>query len=379
MSIAFKCPTCQQPYKVKDDMAGRRVVCTACKKPIRVPAPMAAPAVSAPDADALAVAALAEAPAAAAELAAATITVECPNCIEQVTFPAEKAGKQAPCPSCKRIIKVPIPAAGKQDWRTADARPTLAKVQPTAELKDVVSTANMKIVDREALAEAGALRKREREPLPMRTKVTYGIIAGCVIVLAGAGALLFRGKRVVERRDDLVQNAIALVKGNPTLPAGVRAETYRAAGEYVLAQPDGKADVARGHFADARNILATMENLPADRKFEKPALLTRIVVSQIDLVGGPEQVRTATRLDWPSALKELRYTLKTFDNDAAQWEGAILAVRDLTIRRNELTLWRLLAWSYSRPERRGKKKRKSLPNRSEPLVKPPTCRGSSPC
>ena len=133
MSIAFKCPNCQQPYKVKDDMAGKRVVCTACKQPIRVPAPTAAAAVPAADADALAVAALAEAPAAPAEQSAATITVECPNCIEQVSFPADKAGKQAPCPNCKRVIKVPIPATGKKDWRTADARPTFAKVAPEAE------------------------------------------------------------------------------------------------------------------------------------------------------------------------------------------------------------------------------------------------------
>jgi predicted Zn finger-like uncharacterized protein len=239
MSIAFKCPNCQQPYKVKDDMAGKRVVCTSCKKPIRVPAPVAAPAVPSADADALAVAALAEAPAAAAEVAASTITVECPNCIEQVTFPADKAGKQAPCPACKRIIKVPIPAAGKQDWRTAEARPTFAKVQPTADLKDVVSTANMKIVDREALAEAGALRKREREPLPMRVKVTRGVVIGFVAVAVATGAFFLRGKKSVQNRDGLVEQALKLVKDNTALHVGVRAETYRAAGEYVLAQPDG--------------------------------------------------------------------------------------------------------------------------------------------
>ena len=194
MSISFKCPNCQQPYKVKDDMAGKRVVCTACKKPMQVPAPIARPAVPQHDADALAVAALAEAPAAAAEETSGTITVECPNCIEQVNFPADKAGKQAPCPNCKRVIKVPIPAAGKKDWRTADARPTFAKVAPEAELKGVVSTANMKIVNREALEEAGALRQREREPLPMRVKVTRVFVVAAAAAAVAAGVWLFRGR-----------------------------------------------------------------------------------------------------------------------------------------------------------------------------------------
>jgi DNA-directed RNA polymerase subunit RPC12/RpoP len=172
MAIAFKCLNCQQPYKVKDDMAGKKVVCTACKKPLRVPAPVASVPVSNADADALAVAALAEAPAPPAEEAASSITVECPNCMEEVTFPAEKAGKQAPCPSCKRIVKVPIPVTGKKDWRTADARPTFAKVVPEAELKGVVSTANMKIVDREAPRSPGGSRRLAK------TRTRAGAAAG---------------------------------------------------------------------------------------------------------------------------------------------------------------------------------------------------------
>jgi hypothetical protein len=330
MSIAFKCPNCQQPYKVKDDMAGKRVVCTACKKPIRVPAPMAAPAVPSSEADAMAVAALAEAPAAPAEEAAATITVECPNCIEQVTFPADKAGKQAPCPSCKRIIKVPIPSAGKQDWRTADARPTFAKAAPEADLKDVVTTANMKIVDREALLEAGAIRKREREPLPMRVKITRAVIGICLLILIVAGGLLFRGQKVHERRDDLVAAAIKQVKENTGLPTGVRAETYRAAGEYVLGQPDGEAAVAKDHLGNARGLLAAKDAKATDQPFEKQTLLTRILLTQTALVGDQSQIRSKTRLDWAGTLQELRYTFNAFDREPSQWEGSILAVRGLT-------------------------------------------------
>jgi hypothetical protein len=339
MAIAFKCPNCQQPYKVKDDMAGKKVVCTSCKKPIRVPAPVATPAVSSADADALAVAALSEAPVAPAEEAAATITVECPNCMEEVTFPGEKAGKQAPCPSCKRIVKVPIPATGKKDWRTADARPTFAKVAPQADLKDVVSTANMKIVDREALAEAGALRKREREPLPLRTKVNRIIIGVCVVGLVTIAGLILRGRQTVQRRGNLLATAMKLVKENPALPGSVRAETFRGVAEYVLAEPDSKpeatrrddrataAETARDQLANARAAL-TDANATA-YPFERVALLTRIAQTQTGLVGDATQVRAGTRLEWIPALQEFRRTLTAFD-ETGQWEGTILAIRSLT-------------------------------------------------
>jgi hypothetical protein len=327
MAITFKCPSCQQPYKVKDDMAGKRVVCTSCKKPLRVPAPVAAPAVPSTAADELAAAALADAPAAAAEIAAATITVECPNCIEQVTFPAEKAGKQAPCPNCKRVIRVPIPATGKKDWRTADARPTFAKVAPEAELKGVVSTASTTIVSREALEEANALRKRVRDPWPIRTKITYAIIFGSIVALAVLGMLLLRTNRIIQRRDDLVENALKLVKDNAALPAGVRAETYRAAGEYVLATPDSKADVAMDYLRNARSAIG--EPKSTDQAFERVALLTRVAVTQTGLVGNAEEIRVGKRVEWDKTLRELRHTLDTFDKERDQWEGIILAVRDL--------------------------------------------------
>ncbi|HEY1380899.1 MAG TPA: hypothetical protein VGF55_29130 [Gemmataceae bacterium] len=325
MAIAFKCPSCQQPYKVKDDMAGKRVVCTSCKKPMRVPAPVAAPAVPDHAAEDLAHAALADAPATPAEEAAASITVECPNCIEQVTFPADLAGKQAPCPNCKRIIRVPVPATGKKDWRTADARPTFAKVTPEADLKDVVSTANMTVVDRESLAEAGALRKRERPRLTTQQKVTRIVIGALVLALIVVGALLFRTKKTIQRRDDFVQRAVGVVRDNTSLPAGVRAETYRAAGEYVLAQPDGPADAARQHLANARDSLTG-----TDHPFERVALLGRIAVTQADLVGPDDRIRAGNRLDWKKVLTELRYTLDAIDKSPDQRDGVILVVRGLT-------------------------------------------------
>ena len=37
MSITFNCPHCQRPLKVKDELAGKKVKCPGCGKPVAVP------------------------------------------------------------------------------------------------------------------------------------------------------------------------------------------------------------------------------------------------------------------------------------------------------------------------------------------------------
>lgn len=327
MAIAFQCSGCRKAYKVKDELAGKKVVCTACKKPIKVPLQTAAAKVSDSATEHLALAALSEAPATAAEEAAGSITVECPNCIEQVTFDASLAGKQSPCPNCKRIVRVPVPATGKKDWRSADNRPTFAKVQPAHDLKGVVSTASTTVVSRDALAEANALRKRPREPIPLRQKITWTVIGVSIVALLAVGLLIFRGKRVVQRRDDLVKEALTQVRSNTKIPAGVRAETFRAAGEYELLKPDAKAEAATSYLANAREILN--DGNTTDQPFEKVALLSRVAETEARLAGTPEQIKEGTRRDWTQMLKELRFTMRALTADSSQREGQILAVRRL--------------------------------------------------
>ena len=61
MSIAFSCPQCGKGYKVKVELAGKSVTCKYCSAPIRVPFPVAAPAMPSPEAELVAKAALSEA------------------------------------------------------------------------------------------------------------------------------------------------------------------------------------------------------------------------------------------------------------------------------------------------------------------------------
>src|SRR5438094_4752476 len=108
MPIKFSCPNCAKSFTVKDQLAGKRANCPACKKPLSVPKPSAASAAP-PEmhVEDMAAAALMDAPAAppppVAE--AKTVTFNCPQCDEPVTLSADLEGKQTPCPHCARIIK----------------------------------------------------------------------------------------------------------------------------------------------------------------------------------------------------------------------------------------------------------------------------------
>src|SRR5689334_19212818 len=48
MPIRLKCPDCDKPLKVKDELAGKRIRCPGCQTVIRVPANAAADAETAP-------------------------------------------------------------------------------------------------------------------------------------------------------------------------------------------------------------------------------------------------------------------------------------------------------------------------------------------
>src|ERR1700752_336097 len=37
MTIEFDCPSCRKTYKVRDELAGKKATCSACKKPLVVP------------------------------------------------------------------------------------------------------------------------------------------------------------------------------------------------------------------------------------------------------------------------------------------------------------------------------------------------------
>src|SRR5258708_710236 len=113
MPISTQCPHCGRAFKLKDELAGKRVTCSKCRKAFAVAAsaePAAVPAAAghAPaDAESLALSVLAEETVAKKEEAkpaapeAEPIVVKCEHCDFADRFQAPIAGKKDPVATCR--------------------------------------------------------------------------------------------------------------------------------------------------------------------------------------------------------------------------------------------------------------------------------------
>jgi hypothetical protein len=328
MSIAFQCPSCRKPYTVKDDLAGKKVVCRACKKPVIVPRSSTLAAPSA-EVESLAVSALVEEPAAAVAEAASSFEAECPNCMEVVTWEASKAGKQAPCPQCKRIVRVPMPADGKpKDWRAAPDKPAGAKVEVDADLDSAWGRHKISIVDRESLKEAGVIADRKRPPLTQEQKVKRGVLLACLGLVAFVGVWWWIGHRAVAKRQASIQEAISLLgNSKEAVPNSARAEVYRGAAEFRLRQADANAEEAMKYVKEAYGA-ASQPTGASEQGLESVALLTEVALTVADMPGTKAQIQNNQRLSWTDVQKTLRYTFEAMPKD--QYEGVVLALQRLT-------------------------------------------------
>ena len=182
MPIRFKCPHCKKGLVVKEQMAGKKAACPACKKVLSVPATVSAPA----DLEAFAAAALADQPvtpppqtdgksdgkadgktngrtdgAAPPSAPAPAIEFNCEFCDTRLKFDADMGGKKAPCtnPECRRIIKVPMPKIERpKDWREVSKGPSAVLAKKPEQLEGAWGTATDKSkVSQAALAEADAI------------------------------------------------------------------------------------------------------------------------------------------------------------------------------------------------------------------------------
>jgi hypothetical protein len=333
MPIAFKCPNCQKGYKVKDELAGRSVVCTACKARIRVPAPIASGAVPSHEAESLAVEALADEPivdAAPADF----IEMECPQCMEQVKFEARFGGKQAPCPSCRRIIRVPMAETGKpKNWRETAARPSLAKQEEDPALEGHWGSVTQgSIVSRDALEEAAVIVRR-RAPMPVRTKVYFAITGVLIAGLAVWGVLKFKNRRADIVREDYVKKGLDLLKGaGDTVSPLAAAAARRGAAEYYLNLREPSASDAKQQLEAARSLI--IDAPPGqDGGIERLLLLTEVALTQADLTGGPAEVKANARLPWEKVTTELRKSLEPLQRwDPSLHDGIVLLQERLSRR-----------------------------------------------
>jgi hypothetical protein len=359
--IKFSCPHCKKTLKVADHLAGKKGGCPnpSCKKIIQIPAqtvftPSSSSSSSistVTDLEAMAAEALAEQK--QQVVVATTIDLACPYCDENVKFPADMGGKQAPCPSCRRIVRVPMPQrTGPRDWRKPDEQtlPSGAK-RADATPEGAWGTESVKGVSRAALVEAAVI-KEEREPLSLTQWILYSTAA--VVLLGGLtwGTFWWFG----HSREKLEQSAVAIaenyLKDGKANPA-TQAELHRALGIY--AQADGKqrlqqARLAAERIADpvermgvVRELLNTHVDLHIDAEemgavltLAAPGVFREQVVREIarrslaggnDLEGRASRVKQAITQGVPAVSRKVSGTTKDGGSELdASEQNACLAI-----------------------------------------------------
>ena len=203
MAIVFDCPHCKKPYKLKDELAGRKATCKNpdCRKQITIPV-----LPSAEELEAAALSALAEETLKQEEETAPAekgIPMTCSYCGINWTEPMSKAGKNTLCPNpeCRQRIRVPEPKVDKpHDWRQQNTKlPSLAK-QDRPQLEGVQDAAEAKVVSGESLREAGATGI-EYEPRPLKRTLMF-VALGLALVGGIAFGIYYLVSRNTEKGED---------------------------------------------------------------------------------------------------------------------------------------------------------------------------------
>lgn len=328
MAIRFKCEHCHKPLAVKDNLAGKRAACPACKKPIAIPAPMAAPA----DLEDFAAAALRDQPTEPQEVKPPEyVEFECPMCGDPVKLDIALAGKNAQCPQCKNIVKVPLPKADKpKDWRDIGKKgPTAALMNLPEQLDGAWGTELKGRVGREALEDAGAVPVVEVERLGWGGWIRRGVIATAVLGVVTVIVISAKNNRSIKA----VQNVFAearewckeqeATKDPKKIPHPVLKAQIELA--YGLAQLRlGKAEEARQRLMVARAI---MNECDKESLVDHDLFLIELARAQMQLgKENEDEFRAKARFDWDRVRTEMLQSLNQIKADQAK----IIAVRDLS-------------------------------------------------
>lgn len=333
MAIDTQCPHCSKAYRLKDDLAGKRVTCgnPNCRKAFTVGgepangAPVAKPRAKATvppvDADALAASLFAEGAAEAVPEDKRVIAVTCPMCDHKWDVPYAMQGKNVLCPECRHRVKIPEQKAGKVDWRDPNAGgPSLRKIE---KLEGAEGTVDARMVSGKALQEGGVFED-DTEPRPRWHYVAAGLAAVVVVagIAFGAYSIFKGGKEGKQNR--YMEDALAEAtepRDTQLTPAEAplfRAGILMAAGEYAVRQDEPKKlKEALDSFAKARQEIDAAPASP-DRE-----LMFGELASALILLGGDDgQVEKQTRVRWtPAPARDAR----------ARSEGKVYNVQELLV------------------------------------------------
>ncbi|MBX9623507.1 MAG: zinc-ribbon domain-containing protein [Gemmataceae bacterium] len=312
MPITFACPHCATPYKLRDELAGKKAKCRnpACGQLLTIPRPdpsVNGVAPSSAEVEAAALAALADE--AKEEVAAAqAVPMTCSFCEHKWTEPVEKAGKNVLCPNpeCRQRQKVPVPKSGAVDWRVGPQGPSLAK--ENFERPDDIMGGDAKIVSQGALEKAGATNV-EYEPVPLKRKLMWAAIVLVPLALVVGGVwYVVTSLRDRGHNQFMAEAAAEFEAGQKELPAAeagqMSAVLHIAAGEYELRQ-DRDREKALGravsHFTKARTELqqaAAKDDPRRPTGPERSAVAAELAAATLSLGGSEGEIRDEVRIRW---------------------------------------------------------------------------------
>ncbi len=333
MTIRLKCPNakCQKVLVVKDELAGKRVRCPACKTSVSVGAPVAAPA----DLEDFAARAFSEDPVAPKAAAATapkptgTIDFNCFYCDAELHLPAEQGGKQVPCPECKRIIKVPALKEEKpKDWRDVEKKgPSFAKKDEPAKPAGAWDVARGKVSE-EALEEAGVITEPE-EPRTLGERLRLPLYAAggvALVALAWWGYSAFLSRSAQQKALAAALSYVDLKSGKAKLGPAHAAAIQRGVGEYYVRVRKGEE--ARLAFAKAR--AAFMQGKTEVAPLEGDFLLADLALSQLGLGASDEKdLLNNERFEWGKTVEEVFQTLRAIESPDVQAAALREVVRRL--------------------------------------------------
>jgi hypothetical protein len=394
MPIRVKCESCKKTLSVKDHLAGKKIKCPVCQNVVIVPAapppktptttPASKPAppgtstkrvaaakpasahtptpdktksngaptqagaaksngtpAPAPEIielppeniEAEAASALTDEPPAPAAKDAGpkTIDFKCTWCDEDLHFPIELAGKQAPCtnPECRRIVKVPLAKVEeKKDWRKMDRRgPAAAVVNQPEQLENAWGTEEATRARQDSLAQAGAIDQPPTKPVGgvgWLIRAFYTLAALVLLVLGTVGGYqlytsnqqhnaLREAKKLVTDKEAKIKTPLLSAEGHRTLA--------------LLYLREGKAIKAKELFQGSLSLVE-FEASDKNPAINEQLFLIELALSKIELGGEGDEVLSKAKLEWKDVRDELEKTLQKIQTPDVQ----VMALRAIGTR-----------------------------------------------
>jgi hypothetical protein len=346
MAIDAKCPHCEKPYRLKDELAGKKVTCAnqSCRQVFTItptlngnglapaaPAPKKAPAkavVAAVDADELAAAAFKDDPDEIPE-DQKKITVKCEMCETGFEVAWAMQGKFALCTECKHRQKVPMQETGKiGGWREREG-PQGRKLE---ELEGVQASTQGKMVGKEALEKGGAITV-EYEDRPLSFYVKWAALGGLLLALAVGSFLYLKKNRETAKEEKVTADYDKVLdsdelKSLPGYQAALRISLGEAEARTIKNQKD--RDQAIAYFTGA---LANLRTAPAPRG-DAEQLYSELALAMVHLGGSGEDLVEKRRLSWlppaqaPNANAKIKPNQAEAEGVQGQVRRVLQALRD---------------------------------------------------